>query len=147
MGPTKEAILERLRRVKGPDLQSNIVDLGLVSEVLVKDGRVSFSITVPAQRAAELEPLRQAADHAVRELAGAYYGMGVTGIAGPGGGSAEKPVGLVYIALSTPDGVTAKKNLFTGSRADVRYRTTQAALDMLRQAILSQAPRDTRPDG
>ena len=41
--------------MKGPDLEGNIVDLGLVSEVLVKDGRVSFSITVPAQRAAELE--------------------------------------------------------------------------------------------
>ena len=50
MSPTKDQVVERLRRVKGPDMQSNIVDLGLVSEVLVKDGRVSFSITVPAER-------------------------------------------------------------------------------------------------
>jgi ATP-binding protein involved in chromosome partitioning len=56
-----EQVIERLRRVKGPNLESNIVDLGLVSEILLKDGRVSFSITVPAERAAELEPLRQAA--------------------------------------------------------------------------------------
>jgi ATP-binding protein involved in chromosome partitioning len=75
MSLNKEAILEQLRRVKGPDLEGNIVDLGLVSEVLVKDGRVSFSITVPAHRAAELEGLRQAADKVVREM------EGVTGVA------------------------------------------------------------------
>src|SRR5215510_6806963 len=74
MSLSKEAILERLRRVKGPDLEGNIVDLGLVSEVLLKDGRVSFSITVPAQRAGELEALRQAADKVVREM------EGVTGV-------------------------------------------------------------------
>src|SRR5262249_22073332 len=59
-----------LRRIRGPDLESNIVDLGLVSEVLVKDGRVSFSITVAADRAAELEPLRQAAQQVVSEIEG-----------------------------------------------------------------------------
>jgi ATP-binding protein involved in chromosome partitioning len=75
MSLTKEAILERLRRVKGPDLEGNIVDLGLVSEILLKDGRVSFSITVPAHRAAELDGLRQAADKVVREM------DGVTGVA------------------------------------------------------------------
>ena len=108
--------------------------LGVPPGILASVGAVSAEV---AQSMAER----------VRDLAGADYGIGVTGIAGPGGGTAEKPVGLVYIALSTPDGVTAKKNLFTGSRADVRYRTTQAALDMLRQAILSQELRDTRPDG
>ena len=51
-------------------MESNIVDLGLVSEILLKDGRVSFSITVPADRAAELEPLRQAAEKIVREMEG-----------------------------------------------------------------------------
>ena len=47
MSPSKDQVVERLRRVKGPDMQSNIVDLGLVSEILLKDGRISFSITVP----------------------------------------------------------------------------------------------------
>ncbi len=73
MSVSREHILERLRRVKGPDLESNIVDLGLVSEVLVKDGRVSFSITVPAKRGAELEPLRQAAEKIVREIDGVSH--------------------------------------------------------------------------
>jgi ATP-binding protein involved in chromosome partitioning len=75
MGPSKEAVAERLRRVKGPDMQGNIVDLGLVSEIFVKDGRVSFAITVPAQRARELEPMREAAETVVREM------QGVVGVA------------------------------------------------------------------
>jgi ATP-binding protein involved in chromosome partitioning len=73
MSLSREHILERLRRVKGPDLESNIVELGLVSEVFVKDGRVSFSITVPAKRGAELEPLRQAAEKIVREIDGVSH--------------------------------------------------------------------------
>jgi ATP-binding protein involved in chromosome partitioning len=68
--PTKEQVLEALKRIKGPDLKGNIVDLGLVSQVLIKDGRVYFAITVPKERAAELEPLRQAAEKVVGELAG-----------------------------------------------------------------------------
>src|SRR5581483_8335206 len=70
MSLSKDQVLDRLRRVKGPDMAGNIVDLGLVSEILLKDGRVSFSITVPPRRAAELEPLRQAAEKVVREIAG-----------------------------------------------------------------------------
>ena len=74
MDLSKDQVVERLRRVKGPDMDGNIVDLGLVSEILLKDGRVSFSITVPAERASELEPLRQAAEKVVREI------DGVTGV-------------------------------------------------------------------
>ena len=59
-----------MRRVKGPDLDGNIVDLGLVSEILIKDDKVYFSITVPAERAEELEPLRQAAKRSSATLPG-----------------------------------------------------------------------------
>jgi len=72
----------------------------------------------------------------VRDLSGADYGLSVTGIAGPGGGTAEKPVGLVYIGVATAAGVTATKNLFTGGRADIRYRSTQTALDLLRRELM-----------
>src|SRR5690242_7830142 len=67
---SKPQVLDELRRVKGPDLAGNIVDLGLVSEILVKDDRVYFSITVPAARAEELEPLRKAAETVVAKLPG-----------------------------------------------------------------------------
>ena len=70
MSVSKPLVLDELRRIKGPDLQGNIVDLGLVSEILVKDERVYFSITVPADRAEELEPLRQAAEKVVRNMPG-----------------------------------------------------------------------------
>jgi nicotinamide-nucleotide amidase len=72
----------------------------------------------------------------VRELSGADYGIGITGIAGPGGGTPEKPVGLVYIGLATAGGVTATKNVYNGTRSDVRLRSTQTALNMLRQELL-----------
>ena len=70
MSVSKTQVLDQLRRVKGPDLSGNIVDLGLVSEILIKDARVYFSITVPAARAQELEPLRQAAQSIVAKLEG-----------------------------------------------------------------------------
>ena len=70
MAVTQAQVLEALKRVKGPDLSGNIVDLGLVSEVLLRDSKAYFSITVPAERAEELEPLRQAAEKVVRDLPG-----------------------------------------------------------------------------
>jgi len=59
------------------------------------------------------------------------YGIGITGIAGPDGGIPEKPVGLVYISLATPDKVYVRKYTFVGSRNTIRTRTTTAALNML----------------
>jgi ATP-binding protein involved in chromosome partitioning len=70
MAVTQPQILEALRRVKGPDLEGNIVDLGLVSDVLIKGDRAYFSITVDPKRAEELEPLRKAAETVVMEVPG-----------------------------------------------------------------------------
>ena len=66
----KAQVLDALKRVKGPDLDSNIVDLGLVSEIVVHNAKVYFSIKVDPARAEELEPLRQASEQAVKELGG-----------------------------------------------------------------------------
>lgn len=67
----------------------------------------------------------------VREKFGTTWGIGVTGIAGPGGGTTEKPVGLVWIAVSGPDGTKAVKYLFGNDRRVNRVRTVGAALGML----------------
>jgi len=67
---TQAEILNALKRVKGPDLESNVVDLGLISEILIRDDGVSFSITVPPERARELDPMRQAAQKVVADLPG-----------------------------------------------------------------------------
>ncbi|WP_295558941.1 P-loop NTPase [uncultured Hyphomicrobium sp.] len=101
MSDLKAQVVERLRRVKGPDLDGNIIDLGLVSDILVKDGRVYFSITVPAARAEELEPLRGAAEKVVREIEGVAGVVAVlTAEASPG----QAPRPAQPPAVATPSG-------------------------------------------
>ena len=73
----KAQILDKLRSVKGPDLAGDIVALGLVSDVLVRDGTATFSITVPADRAAKLEPLRLAAERMAKEVPGVAQAMAI----------------------------------------------------------------------
>ncbi len=65
------------------------------------------------------------------------YGIGVTGIAGPGGGSDERPVGLVYIAVSGIRGEKVREFRFAGGRDSVREQACQAALDVLRRVLLN----------
>lgn len=62
---------------------------------------------------------------------GAQVGVGITGIAGPGGGTPEKPVGLVYIGVCVNGEITVKKCLFSGSRSQVRLQSVQTALEMV----------------
>jgi len=70
MSVTKEAVLETLRTIKGPDFEGDIVSLGLVSTIVIVNAKVFFSITVPAARAEALEPLRAAAERAVKAMPG-----------------------------------------------------------------------------
>jgi nicotinamide-nucleotide amidase len=66
---------------------------------------------------------------------GATFGLGITGIAGPGGGSASKPVGTVFIALSDGKKTETQEKHFSGDRNRVREWTTQQALDMIRRRL------------
>ena len=70
----------------------------------------------------------------VREKLGADVGVSVTGIAGPGGGTAEKPVGLVWIAVHASE-VKARRFHVVGDRTEIRQRAAQAALEMVRRAL------------
>ncbi|MCL6611929.1 MAG: nicotinamide-nucleotide amidohydrolase family protein [Peptococcaceae bacterium] len=67
----------------------------------------------------------------VKRLLKADIGLSVTGIAGPGGGTQEKPVGLVYVALDGPAGALCRQLSLGGSRAEIRSATVAAALEML----------------
>ena len=67
---SKDVVLEQLRKVKGPDLKGNLVDLGLVSDVVIANRKVYFSIYIPPERAKELDPLRQAAERVISALDG-----------------------------------------------------------------------------
>ncbi len=73
----------------------------------------------------------------IREYANSDLGVSITGIAGPGGGSQEKPVGLVYIGLATPKGTEANKFQFHGGRDSIRQLSVQAALDWVRRYMLN----------
>ncbi|MCX6361397.1 MAG: competence/damage-inducible protein A [Armatimonadetes bacterium] len=75
----------------------------------------------------------------IRRRFGADYGIGITGVAGPDGGTPEKPVGLVYVAVADADGAEAERCLFFGRRRDVRWRSTQTALVQLRTRVLARA--------
>ena len=72
----------------------------------------------------------------VRHRAKTDFGLAVTGVAGPGGGTEEKPVGLVYIALADSAHTEHKKLTIPGDRELVRWRASQAALDMLRRRLI-----------
>lgn len=95
--------------------------LGVSSEVLQAVGAVSDEVA-------------QAMATAVRTRIGATIGIAITGIAGPGGGTAEKPVGLVHIAADFEGRVKSIHTRFVGDREEIRFRATQAALDMIRRA-------------
>ena len=71
----------------------------------------------------------------MRQTSGAYYSLATTGIAGPDGGTSEKPVGLVYISLATPQGTTVQQCQIHGERARVRALAVLHAMDMLRRSM------------
>ncbi len=73
----------------------------------------------------------------MREAAHTDLGLSVTGIAGPGGGTEKKPVGLVYTALASAQGVKAVEHRFLGTREQVRIRASQMALDMVRRHLIA----------
>ncbi len=76
-----------------------------------------------------------------RRVAGADWAAAVSGIAGPGGGTAEKPVGLVYIAVTGPRGTRIASHRFVGEREEIKGQSATAVIAMLLQ-VLEEAPRN-----
>jgi len=72
----------------------------------------------------------------IRQAGRTDLGLAVTGIAGPGGGTETKPVGLVFTALASPQGVKTAEHRFLGDRQQVRFRASQRALDMVRRHLI-----------
>jgi nicotinamide-nucleotide amidase len=86
------------------------------------------------------EEVARAMAEGARSRAGTSIGVGITGIAGPDGGSDEKPVGLVYLALAGAAGDRVRRAHFPGARERVRFQATQAVLEMLRRGLLGLPP-------
>jgi nicotinamide-nucleotide amidase len=99
------------------------VALGVNAEVILDKGAVS-------------EDVAKAMAVAARQCATADYGLGITGIAGPGGGSVQKPVGTVWFALAGRDSIVRCREFrFVGDRSRIKLQATQTALDMLRREL------------
>jgi nicotinamide-nucleotide amidase len=97
--------------------------LGVEPVLLLEHGAVSAAVA-------------EAMAEGVRKRARTDFGLSVTGVAGPGGGSEEKPVGLVYIALADDAHIEHRKLSIPGDRQLVRWRASQAALDLLRRRLI-----------
>jgi len=82
------------------------------------------------------DPVVRAMATGVRAATGARVGMAITGVAGPGGGTEEKPVGTVWIATDVDGAVESRRTRLIGDRAEVRQRAAQAVLEMLRRRLV-----------
>lgn len=83
------------------------------------------------------KPVARAMAEGIRKNTGAAIGVGITGIAGPDGGTPEKPVGLVFVSLADERGTQVREFRFPGDRARVRLWATQAALEIIRRRVRS----------
>jgi nicotinamide-nucleotide amidase len=85
-----------------------------------------------AEHGAVSEAVASAMADGARRLAGSAVGVGITGVAGPGGGTPSKPVGTVAVAVVTPDGRRLRTFQFLGTREQIKFQSAQGALDLLR---------------
>ncbi len=98
------------------------VDAGLIERVGAVSEEVAAAMAAGARRVARTD-----------------IGVGITGIAGPDGGTPEKPVGLVFVSLDGAAGTRVRRAVFPGARDRVRYQAAQVALEMLRRGLLGLA--------
>jgi nicotinamide-nucleotide amidase len=99
--------------------------LGVPADLIERHGAVSAEVAAAMAKG-------------VRERSGVSIGLSVTGIAGPGGATATKPVGLVYVGLNADNGETVtREHRFHGDRSVIKQRSSQAALDLLRRWLLT----------
>jgi len=96
--------------------------LGVAPAILAEQGAVSAEVAREMARGA-------------KNLFHSDLALAITGIAGPGGGTEEKPVGLVYIALAAPDRELCERHIWRGGRAENKRRSAERALELLREYL------------
>jgi nicotinamide-nucleotide amidase len=130
-------VASRLTDVPG---SSDYVDRGVVCySNAAKVDLLGVPPAMLAQYGAVSEPVGRAMAEGLRERAGVDIAVGITGIAGPGGGTEEKPVGTVVIAVAWVGGSHVEPFLFPGGREQVKFQASQAALNMLRKVLNDDA--------
>jgi nicotinamide-nucleotide amidase len=100
--------------------------LGVPASLIERHGAVSAAVA-------------RAMAEGIRRTSGADIGIAVTGVAGPGGGTARKPVGLVYVALAHARGVAVERKLFFGGRSQIKFQSSQKALDKVRKTLTARS--------
>lgn len=103
----------------------------------IKEAQLGVQAATLAAHGAVSEPVAAEMAAGVRDRLGADIGVGITGVAGPAGGTADKPVGMVCLAVATPERPIARTVRFAGDRHEIRARAAQAALDMIRRTLLA----------
>ncbi len=124
----------RLTEVPGA---SQVLERGFVTySNRAKSEELGIEPGLVARAGAVSEAVAAALAEGARSVAGTDLGIGITGIAGPDGGTPEKPVGLVFIAIDGAAGSSMRRCLFPGGRDSVRFQATQVALEMVRRGLL-----------
>ena len=127
-------IAHRLTEVPG---SSTYLDRGVVTySNKAKQELLGVSPAILRKYGAVSAQVAEAMAKGIRAKSHVALGVSVTGIAGPGGGSAKKPVGLVYMAIDGPRGKQSQRCQFWGNRTEIKFRSSQAALDMIRRYCL-----------
>ncbi|HVO19955.1 MAG TPA: competence/damage-inducible protein A [Anaeromyxobacter sp.] len=115
---------------------SAVLDLGVVAYAnAAKERLLGVDPSLLAAHGAVSEPVARAMAEGARREARATWGLGITGIAGPAGGTPEKPVGTVHLALAGPASTQAVARLYRGDRARIRRQAAFEALNLLRLAL------------
>lgn len=131
----------------GGGLSAQITDVAGISAVF-QGGCVTYSnqakadlLGVPMSmiqtHGAVSSEVAQAMAQGARTRLHADYALATTGIAGPAGGTVEKPVGLVWMALASPEGVQSRCQVFPGDRSEIRAQACDAMLDWLSRELVS----------
>jgi nicotinamide-nucleotide amidase len=127
-------VAERLTSVSGSS--RSFVGGAVVYSNRLKTEFAGVDPQVVARQGAVSQEVAVALAEGIRERCGATIGLGITGIAGPGGGTDEKPVGLVYVALCDADGTEWLEKRFPGDRAAIRFYASQQGLDLVRRRLM-----------
>jgi nicotinamide-nucleotide amidase len=104
----------------------------------VKRNMLGVSETILNDQGAVSEPVARHMADGVRQRLGASIGIAITGVAGPGGGTSEKPVGTVWIAVAFSTGTRARLLRLLGDREEIRRRATQSSLELVRRMLLGE---------
>ena len=144
-GPTRVAVAESCT---GGLIAEKLTDVPGASQYFLggivayaneaKEAQLGVSAALLAEHGAVSEPVARAMAEGVRDRFGADIAIATTGISGPDGGSEEKPVGLVHLALADANGTHADHFVFPLDRARHRQLTSQVALDWLRRRLLGE---------